>query len=243
MMHKAWSSIQEVLYCFSRSYVKLQGHTAKKIVDFDPNWAFPGCNSNFNSPMATKWCIELETAKERCPIFFQGHPSNFKVTRYKASPILTQIGRFGTIGRSQLSNPSDLPCFSFESKYPAHSYLCTHFLQLYLNDIYCVSCIAIPICRSVRKHRIIEWSHLVPDVRLDTSRMLPPEKEHCCLFSNVRCQFCSCLVLLSKLLPDYQTSFTKPFPHLTRDGLATYLLAWIVKKHISCKCIKSSIYV
>ena len=26
------------------------------------------------------------------------------------SPILTQIGRFRTIGRSQLSNPSDLPC-------------------------------------------------------------------------------------------------------------------------------------
>ena len=31
MMHKAWSSIVEVPYCFSRSYVKLQGHTAKKI--------------------------------------------------------------------------------------------------------------------------------------------------------------------------------------------------------------------
>ena len=30
MMHKAWSSIEEVPYCFSRSYVKLQGHTAKK---------------------------------------------------------------------------------------------------------------------------------------------------------------------------------------------------------------------
>ena len=26
-------------------------------------------------------------------------------------PILTQIGRFRTIGRSQLSNPSDLPCY------------------------------------------------------------------------------------------------------------------------------------
>ena len=35
----------------------------------------------------------------RFPIFF--------------SPILTQIGRFRTIGQSQLSNPSDLPCFLF----------------------------------------------------------------------------------------------------------------------------------
>ena len=111
MMHKAWSSVEEVPYCFSRSSVKFQGQTALKIAEFDPDWAFPDCNSSLNSPMATKWCTKLETAKERCPIVFQGHPSNFKVTRDKTSPILTQIGRFRTIGRSQLSNPSDLPCY------------------------------------------------------------------------------------------------------------------------------------
>ena len=110
MMHKAWSSIEEVPYCFSRSSVKFQGHIALKIVEFDPNCALPDCNSSFNSPMAMKCCTKLETAKKRCPIVFQGHPSNFKVTRDKTSPILTQIGRFLTIGRSQLSNPSDLPC-------------------------------------------------------------------------------------------------------------------------------------
>ena len=112
MMHKAWRSIEEVPYCFSRSYVKFQGHRALKIVEFDPNWAFPDSNSSLNSPMAMKCCTKLETAKERCPIVFQGHPSNFKVTRDKTSPILTQIGRFRTIGRSQLSNPSDLPCWN-----------------------------------------------------------------------------------------------------------------------------------
>ena len=110
MMHRARSSIVEVPYCFSRSSVKFQGHTALKIVKFDPKWAFPDCNSSLNSAMAMKCCTKLETAKERCPIIFQGHQSNFKVTRYKASPILTQIGRFRTIGQSQLSNPSDLPC-------------------------------------------------------------------------------------------------------------------------------------
>ena len=110
MMHKAWRSIEEVPYCFSRSSVKFQGHIALKIVEFDSNWAFPDCNSSLNSPMAMKCCTKLETAKKRCPIVFQGHPSNFKVTRDKTSPILTQIGRFRTIGRSQLSNPSDLPC-------------------------------------------------------------------------------------------------------------------------------------
>ena len=111
MMHRAWSSIVEVPYCFLRSYVKFQGHTALKIVEFAPNWAFPDCNSSLNSPMAMKCCTKLETAKERCPIVFQGHPSNFKVTQDKKSPSLTQIGRFRTIGRSQLSNPLDLPCW------------------------------------------------------------------------------------------------------------------------------------
>ena len=110
MMHKAWSSIEEVPYCFSRSSVKFQGHTALKIVEFHPNWAFPDCYSSLNAPMAMKCYTKLDTAKERCPIVFQGHPSNFKVTRDKTSPILTQIGRFRTIGRSQLSNLSDLPC-------------------------------------------------------------------------------------------------------------------------------------
>ena len=121
MMHKAWSSIEEVPYCFSRSYVKFQGHTTLKIVEFDPNWAFPDCNSSLNSPMAMKCCTKLETAKEICPTVFQGHPSNFKVTRYKTSPIFTQIGCFQTMGRSQLSNPSDLPCWRSSVKFQGHT--------------------------------------------------------------------------------------------------------------------------
>ena len=71
---------------------------------------FLDCNSTLNSPMVMKCCTKLETTKERCPIVFQGHRSNFKVTRYKTSSIFTQIGRFGKKGHSQLSNPSDLPC-------------------------------------------------------------------------------------------------------------------------------------
>ena len=70
---------------------QFQGHTALKIVEFDLDWAFPDCYSSLNSPMATNWCTKLETAKDRCPIVFQGHPSNFKVTRYKTSPILTKL--------------------------------------------------------------------------------------------------------------------------------------------------------
>ena len=140
MMHRAWSSIVEVPYCFSRSYIKFQGHTALKIVEFDPNWAFPDSNSSLNSPMAMKCCTKLETAKERCPIVFQGYPSNFKVTRDKASPIFTQIGRFQTIGRSQLSNPSDLPCYFALQDFRiifqyflwlAHAYVCYSLLRFW----------------------------------------------------------------------------------------------------------------
>ena len=161
MMHKAWSSIEEVPYCFARLSIQFQGRTALKIVEFDPDWAFPDCNSSLNSPMATKCCTKLEVAKKRCPIVLQSHPLNFKVTRDNISPISTRIERFWTVntvsihqwiwnyaqsltwyrrsallffkvihqisrlhgrknwrsesnlrllGRSQLSNPSDLPC-------------------------------------------------------------------------------------------------------------------------------------
>ena len=47
--------------------------------------------------MAMQWCTKLDVASKRCPIVFQGHPSNFKVTRDQKLPILTQIGRFRTV--------------------------------------------------------------------------------------------------------------------------------------------------
>ena len=72
MMHKAWSSIEEVPYCFSRSSIKFQGHTGQNITDFDPNWAFR------------------------------------------------------TTGRSQLSNPSDLPCCSSWVFNPPLEEFCDH---------------------------------------------------------------------------------------------------------------------
>ena len=62
MMHKAWSSLEEMPYCFWRSSVKFQGHMALKSVEFDPDWAFPDSNSSLNSPMVTKWCTKLEVA-------------------------------------------------------------------------------------------------------------------------------------------------------------------------------------
>ena len=52
MIHTAWCCLGDVPYCFSRSSVEFQGHTALKIVEFDPDWTFPDCNSSLNSPMA-----------------------------------------------------------------------------------------------------------------------------------------------------------------------------------------------
>ena len=63
----------------SRSKVKVT--EVKKIVKFDPDWPFPDCNSSLNSPMATTWWTKLEVSWRRCPIVFQGHPLNCKVTR------------------------------------------------------------------------------------------------------------------------------------------------------------------
>ena len=62
IMHTAGSSIEEVPYCFSRSSVKFQGHTALKIIEFDLDWAFPDCNHSLNSPMAMKWCTKVDVA-------------------------------------------------------------------------------------------------------------------------------------------------------------------------------------
>ena len=39
----------------------LRSHGAK-IAEFDPDWAFPDCNSSLNSPMAMKCCTKLEVA-------------------------------------------------------------------------------------------------------------------------------------------------------------------------------------
>ena len=70
MLHKAWSSIEEVPYCLWRSSVKFQGHTALKSIAFDPDWAFPDSNSSLNSPMDLKWCTMLDIVQKKCPIVF-----------------------------------------------------------------------------------------------------------------------------------------------------------------------------
>ena len=41
---------------------QISGSHGAKIAEFDPDWAFPDCNSSLNSPMAMKCCTKLEVA-------------------------------------------------------------------------------------------------------------------------------------------------------------------------------------
>ena len=91
MVHKAWSSIEEVPFCFRRSSIIFQGHKGWHITNFDPNWAFLDCKSSLNSPMDLKWRTRLDIVYKKCPIVFPGHPSNFTVTRAEKLTIWIQF--------------------------------------------------------------------------------------------------------------------------------------------------------
>ena len=107
MMHKAWCSMEEVLYCFSRSYINFQSPTGQKIANFDPNWVFPDGNSSLKMPMALKCCTKLNVVWKRCPIIFQGYPSNVKVMRDKKSPTFYPNWAFRD-NNSSLNSPMHL---------------------------------------------------------------------------------------------------------------------------------------
>ena len=89
MMHRAWSNVEEVSYCFSRSSIKFQGHGTKKIADFERFRTVREVPYNFS----------------RSSIKFQGH-TGWKIN--DLNPIWVRL-----LGQSQLSNPLDLPCFIY----------------------------------------------------------------------------------------------------------------------------------
>ena len=113
MMHKARSSIKEVPCHFSRSYVKLQSHTAKKSSNLTQIGRFRTV-----TPVWIHWWISNDTEslmlyKRRALLFFGvTHPISKshgqKIDNF--NPIWVRL-----LGRSQLSNPSDLPLFAVTS--------------------------------------------------------------------------------------------------------------------------------
>ena len=83
MMHKAWSSIEEVPYCFSRLSIKFQGNMGQKRSILTQIGRFRTV-----TPVRIHWWLwnhaqSLKQDRRGCPIVFQGPKSNFKVTRDK----------------------------------------------------------------------------------------------------------------------------------------------------------------
>ena len=80
MMHKAWSSIEEVPYCFWRSSIKFQGQTAKKNRWFWPKLGVSGLQLQFELTDACEMMHKAWSNTEEVPycfprssIKFQGH--------------------------------------------------------------------------------------------------------------------------------------------------------------------------
>ena len=99
MMHKAWSSIEEVSYCFSRSYVKFQGHMAKKNRRFWPKLGVSGLQLQFEftdgfEKMHKACTEEVLYYFSGSSIKFQGH-TDWKID--DLNPIWVRL-----LGQSQL---------------------------------------------------------------------------------------------------------------------------------------------
>ena len=96
---------------YERSLIVFQCHLSNFVVretknaNFNPIWAFPDWKSKMNALMAMKWHTKLKGACFSRPLVqFHGH-----------------IGQTRSLGRSQLSNLSDLPCFRSSVKFQGHT--------------------------------------------------------------------------------------------------------------------------
>ena len=63
-----------------------------------------------------KWCMRLDVAMERCPIVFQGHPSNCKVTRLKKFRFWPKLGVSGLYLQFEFTNGYEMMHKAWSSK-------------------------------------------------------------------------------------------------------------------------------
>ena len=70
-------------YYFSRSSVKFQGHTGQKKRRFPPEFDVSGLQLQFELTYGYEMMHKAWSSGEELPYCFQGHQSNFKVTRAK----------------------------------------------------------------------------------------------------------------------------------------------------------------
>ena len=78
MMHKAWSSIEEVPCCLSRSYVKLQGHKAKKNRRFWPQLVVSELLLQFEFTAGFEMMHKAWCSIEEVPYYFSGSSIKFQ---------------------------------------------------------------------------------------------------------------------------------------------------------------------
>ena len=128
MMYKAWSIIEEVLYCFSRSSNKFQSHTHRtENRRFWPKLSISGLQLQFKFTNGFEMMHKAWHGIEEVPYCFS--MSSIKFQGYMGQNIddLNPIwGRL--LGRSQLSNPPDLPCFNIQEalcnmEYPSETHI------------------------------------------------------------------------------------------------------------------------
>ena len=86
MMHKAWSSMEEVPYYFSRSFVKLQGHTAKKNRRFSPKLGVSGLLLQFQFTNGYEMTHKAWSSMEEVPCCFS--MSSVKLPGHTAKKIV-----------------------------------------------------------------------------------------------------------------------------------------------------------
>ena len=104
MIHKAWCSIKEVPYYFSRSYINFQGHMSWKINELDQIWARLLGRSQLSNPsdlpcwlcshhrIIMKFSGVITNDQSKVHAKGQGQRSKVKVTE-----VTTQLNRFRTV--------------------------------------------------------------------------------------------------------------------------------------------------
>ena len=58
----SWKQHRRGALLFFKVIRQISRSHGSKNREFDPDWAFPDCNSSLKSLMATKWCIKLKVA-------------------------------------------------------------------------------------------------------------------------------------------------------------------------------------
>ena len=97
MMHKAWRSIEEVPYCFSRSFVKFQGHTGQKSPIFTRIEHFRTVTLVWIQWWLWNDAQSLKQHRRGAQLFFKVIRQISRAHGGKTSSILTPIERLRTV--------------------------------------------------------------------------------------------------------------------------------------------------